>query len=150
MSDPVQKISFRSVGLILGLCAALLLLSGCGKRLKPAYPVSGKVFVGADKKPATGAFVVFHPVKTDDGDVVRPMAEVDDEGRFALTTRKANDGAPAGDYTITIVWHGKRKSLFEPEEDDRFEGAYADPKASNFRFTVHAGPNNEVPVIELP
>ena len=29
---------------------------------------------------------------------------VDDQGRFTLTTYKAGDGTPPGDYRVTVAW----------------------------------------------
>lgn len=134
-----------------GVClSAALLLVGCGKKQKPLYPVTGQVVAGPAKKPAVGAVLFFHPVEKDAGAVGMPMAEVDQDGRFALTTRISKDGAPAGDYLITVIWPPIRKSLFEPEEGDRLKGAFADVQQAKIRFTVLPATSNEVPLIELP
>jgi hypothetical protein len=81
---------------------------GCseeGPGLKvPVYPVTGTVtFQG---EPASGAFVVFHPrTPPKPGDVPSsPRATVRPDGTFALTTAVEGDGAPAGDYAVTVEW----------------------------------------------
>jgi hypothetical protein len=40
--------------------------------------------------------------------------------------------------------------VFDPEEEDRLRGAYANRTASKLRFTVQATAHNEMPTIELP
>ncbi len=134
----------------IALVGLVLLASGCGPRLRPVYPVKGEVVVGKDRKPAVGAIVFFNPVeKTADGTGM-PVGTVDESGHYALTTRASNDGAPAGDYIITIVWPPARKSVFEEADDDRLRGAFADVSKSRHRYTVQPVSHNEVATIELP
>lgn len=67
---------------------------------RPTYAVRGRViYKGA---PVPGAHVVFHSeVKGVRG---LPDALTDADGNFILTTYTANDGAPAGEYVVTVVW----------------------------------------------
>src|SRR5262245_41415792 len=82
----------------LGLCAA-----GCGSDgRKPVFPVSGKVTW--DGRPARGATVVFHPVTDNGPDAVRPRGKVNADGSLEVTTYAAKDGAPAGEYKLTVEW----------------------------------------------
>jgi hypothetical protein len=142
----------RRPGLWLLCCAALALAgAGCGDGRRSVYPVSGQVFAGKDKKPAVGAMVVFHPVK-EEGQVYKPNGIVDDNGRFTLTTYVQGDGAPVGEYVVTLEWAPAKKKTGMKDADgpDLLKGAYSDrnnPKLS--RFTVQSGAN-EVPVIQLP
>src|SRR5438105_520058 len=75
----------------------------------PPYPTQGQVVINGQA--AQGAMVVFHH----DGDwgerTILPQAVTDAEGRFVLSTYDAGDGAPAGDYKVTIEWptHVRRK-----------------------------------------
>lgn len=92
-------------------CAAAL-LAGCGKPEpgeKPVFPVSGAVLV--DGKPAKGAVVMFHPLPITQGrfDMVRSRGTVQDDGTFKLSTYKNDDGAPEGEYAVTVYWPGKRQ-----------------------------------------
>jgi hypothetical protein len=95
--------------------AALLLLvaAGCGKTQDPnrlpVFRASGKVtFQG--KAPA-GALVVLHPkVSTPENQAVRPRAYVKEDGSFELSSYESNDGAPAGDYAVVLVWPKPVKS----------------------------------------
>ena len=79
---------------------------GCGGDDKPgAVPAGGKVVFRKTTPPA-GALVVLHPV--DPGYEKRiggkPFAKVKDDGTFALTTYREGDGAPEGEYGVTIDW----------------------------------------------
>lgn len=126
--------------------AALALLAcSCGGR-EPVYPVRGKV-LDAGGRPAVGALVVFHPVAAG---AARAVARADADGNFALTTYAEGDGAPAGEYVVTIEWPAARKSPFEPEGPDRLQGRLRDSKTSKIRFRVEKNSDNEVPAIRLP
>ena len=112
------------------------------------YPVRGRV-VDVENKPAAGAMLIFHPSAPDPKDSSKPVATVDEDGNFTLTTYKAGDGAPAGEYVITITWPGKKKSPFDRPEPDKLKGRYADPATSALRYTVENNPGNEVSTIVL-
>src|SRR5262245_28689424 len=114
------------VKLQLMLFVFCLIVFGCGPSLAPVYPVKGQVVAGPDKKPAAGAMVYFNPVTKDPREKGIPLATVDDNGYFELTTRKAKDGAPAGEYVITLVWFKTKKSLFDDEGADKLNGRFAD------------------------
>lgn len=108
---------------------------------KPVHPVRGQVFV--KDKPAVGAFVLFVPVNEPaEPKDPRPRAEVDQDGSFTLSTYDGNDGAPIGDYLVSIVWPG------EEDVDDKLLGRYGDAKTSNLRATVKEGPN-DLPAFRL-
>src|SRR5438105_15139802 len=106
---PVSSITARGALL---LAALALLAAGCSGR-RSVSPVSGQVFVG--KKPAAGAMVTFHPVRDAGGPVYRPNGYADAQGRFALTTYTQGDGAPAGEYVVTVEWIPAKKSPFEAD-----------------------------------
>src|SRR5206468_35759 len=74
----------------------------CGPGRRPVYPVSGKVLVQG--RPAAGAQLTFHPVGENGPNAIRPVAHVDDQGNFRLTSYKEGDGAPAGEYRVTVQW----------------------------------------------
>jgi hypothetical protein len=89
------------VSLVAGLA---LLTTACGGKTGPkeVFPVKGQVLV--DGKPASYATVIFHPVGESGPEVVKPRAQVDGDGKFTLSTYGSNDGAPAGDYSVTVEW----------------------------------------------
>ena len=82
-------------------CRRLLCLVRQGRQpRKPTFAVSGKVLDGT--KPLANVAVVFHPVG-DDGP--KPRGKTDADGAFSLTTYDTADGAPAGEYRVTLeLW----------------------------------------------
>lgn len=131
-------------GLILLAATAL---TGCGDAAGPAiHPVTGRVTV--DGKPAAKAQIGFHVANNQPAGAI-PFAEADDDGTFRPSTRLTGDGAPAGDYTVTVVWpeirvdHGE-----EVRGPDRLKGRYGDARTSPLRVTVAPGANT-LPTLEL-
>jgi hypothetical protein len=129
--------------------AGVLACAGCGDGRKPVFTVRGKVLT-ADKKPAVSALVTFHPATADPKDPARPVGRVDEQGEYKLTTYTEHDGAPAGEYTITVVWPAPKKTPFEPEGPDRLGGRLARPDRSPHKVTVESRPDQEAPTIILP
>ncbi len=88
------------------ICLPLLAaLAGCGSSpsgdRQPVYPATGKLVY--DGRPLAGAFVVLHPKGAAAGHVVpRPHAQAAADGSFTLTSYESSDGAPAGNYTVTV------------------------------------------------
>ncbi len=105
---------------------------------KPVQPVKGKLFL--DGAPMAGAKVTFllHDEKSKKYSMVAD-AFVDSDGTFTLTSYKAGDGAPVGEYLVTVVWR-------DPYYDDvglpgRNKGPlkYTDPKTTDLRASVKLG-----------
>jgi hypothetical protein len=126
-----------------GVLGALLVfgIASCGRDdHKPVFPVRGQVFF--QDKPASGALVLFHPVNDPDPQAPRPRGRVDPDGAFVLSTYAVSDGAPAGDYVVTIDWRqptipgrgGGGPSLLPPQ--------YSTPEASPLRATVREETND--------
>ena len=133
------------------LLAMSLVLPSCGRTgRQPVYRVRGQV-LDAQGKPAAGALVVFHPADTSDAQAARPLAYVDPQGVFELTTYERGDGAPAGDYVVTVEWREETPTPFGPKKEgpDRLRGRHSDPKTSKLRATVGNQEQNEVPAIRL-
>src|SRR6516225_7107044 len=74
-------------------------MSSCSGGIKKCYPVKGQVL--ANGQPLAGAMIVFYPTAPDS-----PTASgvTDGQGRFELSTYNTKDGAPVGDYDVTITW----------------------------------------------
>lgn len=124
---------------------------GCGTRQigKATYPVSGTLLDSA-RKPATGATVILQPVIPDDRDLARPMATVGEDGSFRLTTYRTGDGAPEGEYVVTVVWPEPRKSPLDPPGRDRLGGKWMIPGPSSPRVTIRPDSGPLLPEIVLP
>jgi len=128
-------------------------LTGCGSDAKPkAVPVSGSVML-KNKKPTSGALIVFHP--TDPALEKRiggkPMAKVGDDGKFSITSYAENDGAPPGEYGITVDWRAKPKAGGMRMGDGEggssggpmLKSMYSNPQQPFMKVTVKAGEPNE-------
>src|SRR5215510_11929597 len=89
-------------------CLACLLASSCGSGGPQLHPVRGQVFFR--EKPAEDAHIVFHPVGGKD-DAIRPSAIVGADGTFNLSSKNPDDGAPAGDYVVAVVWYDKKATI---------------------------------------
>jgi len=91
---------------------ALALLTGCGggdgvDRLK-VQPVQGTVtFEG---KPLANAQVAFHPKNPSDQRAKVALGTTDASDNFQLTTYDTNDGAVAGEFTVTVQYFQLQQS----------------------------------------
>ncbi|WP_165071438.1 transthyretin-like family protein [Paludisphaera rhizosphaerae] len=127
-------------------------LVGCGgSGQATVYPVAGTLTVNG--QPAANAMIAFHPLDRAGSPAVLSVASTGPDGAYRLTTYTAGDGAPAGEYAVTIVWPDDSKPWDECEEDlvthDRFQGRYADPTRSPWRVIVRPGAN-EAPLRAAP
>lgn len=145
MRTPVARAALLSVALLIPACS--------GSGMKPTYPVAGRVTVQG--KPAAKAVVGFHP--TGENAAARPQilpnADCDADGRFTLSTYLKGDGAPEGEYAVTVFWAETRPSPdAEPgDEDDeeqrgevrnRLPDEYGRKETTPLRFTVKPGEDN--------
>lgn len=130
------------------LSAAALMLSGCSSKKiegrKPVFPVRGKLLVG--DQPAPGAMVIFHPAGGS-FDAERPFAHVGPDGSFSLTTYQASDGAPEGEYRVTVEWYASADRDAPGPWPNVLPSKYARPESSNVRVRVAQGPNELQPIV---
>ena len=124
--------------------ALALLAVSCGGRDygdRPPYPASGKVLVNGE--PAKGVLVVLS-----DGplapDRPQPQGTTGDDGTFVLSTYDPRDGAPAGDYKVSITWRAGRRE----GSPDRLNRAYADAQTSGLTAKIEKK-TNVLPPFEL-
>ena len=130
-------------------CVALVCaVVGCfGDGTLMVYPVTGKVFFRG--QPAEGAELQFFG----EGEELQsamapyPKATVLADGSFTVTSYDPNDGAPAGSYRVTVVWHKSDEP--DPEtrsaSPDVLRGKYASPDSSPLTVEVQAGENQLAP-----
>lgn len=128
-----------------------LLLIGCDKTVdrKPVYPVTGTVLV--NKKPTKGVVISFHPKgELDNPRSLRSFTTTGDDGAFRLTTYETHDGAPEGEYVVTVYWPGfvPPGSHIGEVGPDLLKGRYSNPKTSPLRATIRPEPN-ELSAIEV-
>lgn len=94
-----------------------LFLVGCSGSSNPPVPVSGKVLL--NKKPVDGAVITF--LSKDGGRSASARTEAD--GSFKLTTVNTGDGAPPGEYVVTIA---KQESKVSTADVDVSNGKFGD------------------------
>ncbi len=149
-NPPTRSNAARPGDLLLTLLLVLAVPSCSSSRdgnRKPVHPVRGQVFVQG--KPAVGAFVLFVPVNEPaEPKDPRPRATVEADGSFVVSTYGANDGAPAGEYVVTITWPGGTTPDGKEEPEDKLLGRYSNPVKSKLSATVKEGPN-EIPPYRL-
>lgn len=143
--------------LLLGLGVAAF--TGCGSKQRAierqaVYPVTGVLLLGGVA--ASGAHVSFHPVGgTGPGRGFPARGLVDGEGKFQLTTYTTGDGAPEGDYIVTVYWAAPQPAASHDEEDDdsanelppdRLGGRFRSAGTSKLRAHVAPQPTNFAPL----
>lgn len=120
----------------------VLVLAGCSEtkpELPKCYPVSGQVII--DGTPAVRALVSFHPESPQaDGKKYVGQTTTGDHGEFAMTTFAAGDGAPSGNYVVTIAANWVSKDGQDIAVPDLLKGEYADPATSPLKVTVAEEP----------
>jgi hypothetical protein len=150
---PEIRLTIRRAALAL-LAAMFVSTVGCGSgqdpdRL-PVFPTVGKVsFKGSVPQGAYVALYSKSNAKAPNGQVVVPNAEVQPDGSFAFSSYAANDGAPAGDYALTVEWHKTVKAANgEPALSPNLVPAqYSKPASSPLKVTIVAGRNDLPPIV---
>jgi hypothetical protein len=124
-------------------------IAGCSRTPRqfeslPTYPVEGQVLVQG--KPAEGVQVFLHPREPSQRG--KPRGTTNAEGKFQLRTYHDGDGAPAGEYTVTIYWPGPYNPKMAVEDQmppDRLGERFMNPAGSPLTATVSAGPTTLPP-----
>ena len=130
--------------------AGLLVLAWCGlsfgkrdvDRIE-VHPAQGRVQFG-DAIPE-GALLTLHPLSP--ALSIRPKATVRADGTFQISTYGASDGAPEGDYRVTIVWHQLVEVDGEPTAGPNLlPPSYSQPGTTDLRVSVKPGTNELSPL----
>ena len=132
------------------LLAAGLCLTGCGNdpERTPVFKTTGKVTF--QNQPLTGAFLVLHPKQAPANPAdPRPSAQLKADGTFEATTFDGADGAPAGEYVVTVEY---RKLIqydggWQPGPNV-LPAKYENPATSDIFVRVAEG-ENQLPEIVL-
>ena len=139
----------RNVPCLACLCLATVGCSSDDGRVD-VYPINGKVLVKG--QPADGAEVAFYPTAPELQGPRTPVPEgtTDGSGVFRLQSYEPDDGAPAGEFNVTVVWPSPPPSNATGVFDfkDRLGGRYSDPQTSKLTARVEEG-GGEIPAFEL-
>jgi hypothetical protein len=138
----------------LGL-GCLTFASSCGKskiEIKgqlPVFPVSGQLTM--DGQPMADAQLVFYSAEERPKGTsrIRPHATTNEDGTFRVSTYGSEDGAPVGQYRVTVSWKGPSigpsgEVGVAGDDDDRPEkvpAAFRNPKFSRIKVEIAEGEN---------
>jgi len=147
----MSRSSYRLFAAILSVVLTFSAI-GCEKARLQVHPVEVKVLFRG--QPAANAELVLHPV--DGGDEVqqlRPNGRVEANGNLILTTYERGDGAPAGQYKITVKWRVSARKSDDPETAeenavDPLNGRFGDVQSTELMWQVKEG-TNQLPPLEL-
>lgn len=100
----MQWQSYPGTLVFLGLLSVTA-FSGCGpgNAWDKAYPAKG--VITHKGKPVKDAEIRFFPVDEKYPESVRPWAKSNENGEFVLSTYNRDDGAPTGEYKVTVIHH---------------------------------------------
>lgn len=140
----------RRHGVVLwSVAMAAVVFVGCGEAKPartPVFPIRGTItFKG---QPMPGALVALHP-KAPAAGTPSPRANVTKDGAFEVSTYDGGDGAPVGDYTLTVLWYKQIKSGPDVVSGPNvIPQKYAKAETSDLTISVKEGVN-ELPPITL-
>jgi len=109
---------------------------------RPTHPVRGQLFF--EGVPAPGATVVFQPIDGKGKRPARAEGRVEADGSFSLSTYGANDGAPEGDYAVTVVWRKPFVDAAGKPGPNVLPTRYAKADTSGLKATIKPGSNDVV------
>jgi hypothetical protein len=138
----------RAGGCLLAAGALVALAAGCGRTKGPRlYQVKGSVRINGE--PARDVNVIFTPVAPPQGGdtPLSPAAVTGEDGSFRLMSFEPGDGAPAGDYQVTVIYPMNRFNKYLAGID-RLGGKFANPKASRLTVKVEQH-RNDLPPFDL-
>lgn len=128
------------------LVALAGLVAGCGDNKVTTYPVSGQVLYNG--QPLKGVAIAFHAVDPKNDIGYPPHADTDSEGKFLLAGHLTDDGAPAGEFVVTVAFVPKSAD----EGSDQVQklafqvpAKYQRKETSDIKVTVKPQPNTLEP-----
>jgi hypothetical protein len=127
----------------LAVLALVALCPACSSNRKSVNKVRGLVLV--DGKPAAQAQVLLHPA-AGSAEELRPSGHTDDQGYFTLSSYVNGDGAPEGDYVVTVTWFRMHQVGGDSVRYNALPKRYADTQTSQLRVTVNKSDNELSPL----
>jgi hypothetical protein len=79
---------------------------------------------------------------------IAASGRTDKEGRYTLSSFMPNDGAPPGDYIVTVVWPTSFQRIGDQDfpVGDRLGGGYASKSKTSLKATIRAGETELAPI----
>lgn len=132
--------------LLAGCIMAAIVGCGGGDGRLTVHPVEG--VITRDGKPLANALVALHAkAKPSSGESVAPNGQTDENGLFKLSTYDANDGAPEGEYAVTVQQYQPIKTAngIEPGPNV-LSPKLSQPSTTDITVKIVAGPNKLSPI----
>jgi hypothetical protein len=140
------KKSMKRIAAFSLLALLVCCFASCGKTTTQlaTYEVKGQILQNG--RPVPHATVVFHPSFELGPEVSKPRATTNEDGTFTISTYATADGAPEGEYKVTV----EQWTTTKPEEGpkSRLDPKFGKPDQSGISVRVASG-KNELPVIVL-
>ena len=120
----------------------------------PVHPVRGTVLLKG--KPAADVLVTFHPSGSSSHPneaTPSPTGKTNAEGIYQLHTYLGTDGAPAGQYAVSLSFAGSAESRDVMAKNQtiaitKIPAKYSDPRKSGLTATIEKG-NNAIEPFEI-
>lgn len=121
--------------------------SGSSQNWEKTHAASGVVTLKG--RPISDAQLYFFPQDVQLPETVRPKAQSSEGGKFEVWTYAQGDGAPAGNYKVTVVRNAvvvSQNTIVAKTND--LPGKYSTVDTSDIVVAIAAG-QNELPPIDL-
>lgn len=134
-----------------GAAILAIMLVGCGKRQGDRgtlYPAEGQVFL--NQEPLAGALVVLYPKGESGANSTPSRAQTGPDGRFRVGTLAPGDGAPEGEYAVTVIRYPMQKQSdggYAAGAND-LPKKYTNPTTTDLRVQVSEG-KSSLPALVL-
>lgn len=127
IASGMMRIAPLALGLGIGGCGG----SGGSPADVQLRPITGQVLVAG--KPAAGVEVQLYPLnQSGEAGAPRLHATTDRDGNFRLRVDESREGAPEGQYHVTLAWPTSAGGT------DRLGGVYSEPGGSGLTAIIDA------------
>ena len=135
-----------SIAAVIGVAVAAVSMGSDGR--VPLTPARGELRYQGKAIP--GALVTFHPFGEGGkkAGVPHPHGVVNADGTFQLGTYSDGDGAPPGEYEVTVHWFVKARKDEEGPGKNALPLRFGNTETSGVKVRVQAG-ENALPPIQL-
>ncbi len=130
---------------LLVLSGVLILCEGCNNKNSwqaDVYPTTGTVTINGQVPEHAIVMLHYQGENHFDKRLSICWGMVDSQGQFDITTYELKDGAPVGEYALTLMWPSDRQK----KSDDRLRGLYSNPESPVTMVTVTKGKNVLAPI----
>ena len=145
MEKSLNRFSSSQNNLTAFCLIAIGTITGCSDSNVRDDMVKIKGVVLVDHEPAEGVVLHLHPKS---GSAAISSGITDADGAFQISTYSLGDGAPVGDYAITMVW-SKFDVMTRTQVGDHLQGKYASQDKTKIEWTIPATDVFDAGTIEL-